>query len=308
MLKNKNYEWMMDYREPDFPFDFMRNLYWMYMYTKIRRDGTVDDVYELTKRYNEAVQNYNVNVVGINNIHRFVCKTFIDKVRSDCWADDSRRELEERIAECDRQLKAPRIWRGLNMTALADELKVTEARLNAEGEDDPRRVTTQWVKEPWMLWKCAAQPDIADLDRNGKCFKSLFIDVDVHAWSDEGKLTVSKGRVIIDLFDKYNGIYCAIVGCDANPEIPSKGIYAGTLVTADTLTGDNGLLNRVEDAARTEIIRAESGNWDFGKKVEKPQVQVAKIKTAKAPNIDKVKKALGVVDDICGDDLNGDIF
>lgn len=312
MLKNKNYEWMLDYHEPDFPFDFMRNIYWMYMYTKIRSQGTQDDVYDLTKRYEEAVRNFNVNVVGINNIHRYVCQTFMDHVRHECWEDDNRRYNEEVRAECDRQLKAANVWRGLDLNVIEDELKVAEAQLNAEGENDPRRVTTQWVKTPDMLWACAAKPDMMDLDKNGKCFKTLFINVETHEYDENGQFKgVGKGRVIIDMYDKYNGVYCAIVGCDANPNIRTKGIYAGTLVTADTLTGPRGLMHYAQEAARTEIIRAESGNWEFGKPVVKapmPKAKACAQKAPKAPNIDKVKKALGVVDDICGNDLNGDIF
>ena len=320
MLKNKNFEWMIDWREPDLPFDFMKDIYWMWTYNKIRSQGTQADVYRLAQLYDEASTNcLHFEGSGLNfNAwwnHAYACRKFIHEQQDSAWQEViDRRDEEEHVAFESKLLDAGKedVYCGVDWAKFDNELELLEAELEANGVDDPMRKTTKWdvTEDGHRVPKVPTYREVDQL--NHVIYEFNIVNEHAHKYDEIGNRVEYTAQIKGVVYDKCNGYWMAVLWCEQDPDWIAENPQGYEFLCSRNLRGAFSLRQQLFDKIELLWMRSKSSNWKFGKKqgsVAKPKAQpVARQKVAKAPNIDKVKKALGVVDDICGDDLNGDIF
>lgn len=340
MLKNPNFKWMLTYTEPDLPFDFIKDIYWWYMYAKIERQGTQEDVHRLVELYDES----NTGTVTVPGKwfsldfnawfhHRYAVVSFISEQRRLDHEDELRRERTAREAALNAVPDVPDVQYGVDWNALRKEFELLQVELDAAGAHDAVRNTPVKAVNPLIAdgqheYRQGADANV--LMKNGKLVKTLDLQLNGMFRRDaDGVLRQEKVRVYVDIYDKYQGVWSAILLNEAHPTCANGRFGECLLVEANSLVDPErrrgGMVHMLREALYSEQVAMDIQDWEvrgkadaqlghyLNEKLNKAAKECAKSqsrsrRTAKGPDISKVQKALGVIDDNCGDDLDGDIF
>ena len=337
MYRNPNFTWMQSYTEPDIPFDFLKDLYWMYMYMKIRGQGTQEDVHRLAELYDESRTGTVSAPVGWFSLdfnawfhHRYAVTKFISEQRALSHDDECTRRQRAQVAELKRrETERPDMEFGIDWTALRREFELMQAELDAEGAGDPVRTTPVYVDGPYG--RVAGVPFSGDLKRRGRLIKTMDVDLgDAPVLGPDGRFVgLTRAVTHVEIYDRFQDTWTALLHTNICPNTLPSGKPAYSVIGCTTLVNPvsrcAGMIHLLRKGLRGELRCAQDGDWETQgfddakllayyqrKGAELREQGRAKAKSTrrrtKAVDISKVQRALGVVDGNCGDDLDGDIF
>ena len=301
MYKNPNYEWMNDWSAPldsGFVFGFVAYLYWMYMFNKLRRQGTQEDKLRLAVLYDEAIKNevtssFNILFHNTSFYYRYAVTSFIYETRDAAIKDDiARKDMIEKENR-ERRIRENNIkLYGYDPKEKEIQDEIYELELDEAGKNDVNRnkvIPTSdgfWAKYP-SLSVAQKQKVVGELVK----------------YAD----TCRFGRVAVHarIFDKLNTYYTAVVWSDNRPKC-KDGSQDCVLLYSRRYAGPNGIVSKAEGELIEEVFRTYINDFSAEDKVKKVTKE-HKLPKEDDIDISKVTRALGIDSDV-EDDLNGDIF
>jgi len=302
MYKNKNYEWMNEWNAPldrEFPFDFIAYLYWMYMFNKLRRQGTQEDRLRLAVLYDEAVENEVTTSFGIlshNTSHYYknAVTSFVYETRQAAINDDIEREKLIEKENRERRIRENNIKiYGYDPQEKEIQDEIYELELDEAGKNNPERERV--IPSENKIWALYPSLDVAQKQK----VVGELVDY---------ANTFRAGRIAVHarIFDKINTYYTAVIWSDIRPKTPS-GKQDCIVVYSRRYAGDDGILEKVELELAKEKFRTYINKFtDDEKEAPKKAKKARKVPTENDIDISTVTSALGL--GAAEDDLNGDIF
>lgn len=291
---------MNEWRAPldsGFIFSFVAYLYWMYMFNKLRYQGTQEDKLRLAVLYDEAVENEVTSSFGLlshntSHYYRNAVTTFIYETRRAAIDDDIERQRIIDKENRKRRIRENNIkLYGYDPQEKAVQDEIYELELDEADKNNPERnkvIPTEdgiWAKYP-SLEIAQKQKVVGELTKYAE--------------------TIRRGRIAVHarIFDKINTYYTAVVWSDARPK-DANGAQKCKVIYCRRYAGPNGILSRAEEELAQEKFRTYMNNFDETPKKAKKKSK--KMPTEDDIDISKVTSALGM-DASVEDDLDGDIF
>ena len=215
MYANKNYEWMKDWtapRDKNFVLDIFAYLYWMYMFNKLRSQGTQEDRMRLAELYDEAIENevsWGSSIFSKNTsfYYRNAVTTFIYETRRKAVEDDI---AKERMIEAENRRKEIRennikIY-GYDPQEKRTQDALYEIELDEAGKNNPERN---------KCIPCAKNPLFAEYPPLSKVCAQKIVNE-----KTETIETFRYGNINVHMriYDKVNTYYTAIIWADNRPK------------------------------------------------------------------------------------------